>query len=240
MLEVIQLTKKFGRKMIAVNDVSLHLDKGELCVLLGPNGAGKSTAIKSIAGLLRYTGIIKVDGFINHSMEAKRLISYVPETPAIYELLTVKEHIQFIEKVYKLNFDKEEINGLLTRFDMDDKQDKLGGELSKGMRQKLSIILGVITHPTIILFDEPMVGLDPKAIKELKSLFEELVEQGTIVLVSTHIIDSILDNYDRVLIMNKGKFVLNKTKEEVNVLDKGLEDLYFMYTLDEEESVKEV
>ena len=239
MLEVIQLTKKFGRKMIAVNEVSLHLDKGELCVLLGPNGAGKSTAIKSIAGLLRYTGIIKVDGFINHSMEAKRLISYVPETPAIYELLTVKEHIQFIEKVYKLHFNQEEINALLTRFDMDDKQDKLGAELSKGMRQKLSIILGVITHPTIILFDEPMVGLDPKAIKELKILFEELVEQGTIVLVSTHIIDSILDNYDRVLIMNKGKFVFNRSKEEVNALDKGLEDLYFMYTMDEEETVKE-
>lgn len=239
MLEVIQLTKKFSRKTIAVDDVSLQLEKGELCVLLGPNGAGKSTTIKSIAGLLRYKGTIKINGFINHSMEAKRLIAYVPETPAIYELLTVKEHIQFIEKVYKLTFDKEVITRLLTRFDMDDKQDKLGGELSKGMRQKLSIILGVITHPKIILFDEPMVGLDPKAIKELKLLFEELIEQNTIVLVSTHIIDSILENYDRVLIMNNGKFVFNQTKSEVEAIGSSLEDLYFKYTLDEENEIRE-
>lgn len=235
MLEVIRLTKRFGRKMLAVDAVNLKLEKGEMCVLLGPNGAGKSTTIKSIAGLLRFEGDIKIDGFSNHTVEAKRRISYVPETPAIYDLLTVKEHIQFLEKVYKLKFDEAEINRLLTRFDMTDKIDKLGGELSKGMRQKLSIILGIITKPTIILFDEPMVGLDPKAIKELKLLFEELVEQGTILLVSTHIIDSIVEDYDRVLIMNRGKFVFNGTKEKVDNLGVDLEALFFEYTSDEVE-----
>lgn len=235
MLEVSQLTKKFGRKTLAVDHVDLKLEKGEMCVLLGPNGAGKSTTIKSIAGLLRFQGTIMINGFLNNTIEAKRLVAYVPETPAIYDLLTVKEHIQFIEKVYKLTFDQNEIAELLHRFDMDDKINKLGGELSKGMRQKLSIILGVITKPKVILFDEPMVGLDPKAIKELKKLFEELVQRDTILLVSTHIIDSIVENYDRVLIMNEGKVVFNETKEGVLSLDKSLEDLFFEYTTDNED-----
>lgn len=235
MLQVENLTKKFGRKALAVDNVSFNLDKGELCILLGPNGAGKSTTIKSIAGLLRYKGVIKIQGFINQTLDAKRILSYVPETPAIYELLTVKEHIQFIEKVYKMSFEQSAVEDLLKRFDMDDKVDKLGGELSKGMQQKLSIILGVLTNPKVILFDEPMVGLDPKAIKELKALFEELVEKGVIVLVSTHIIDSVTENYDRVLIMKDGKFVINKSRSEVEALGKTLEELFFENTLDPED-----
>jgi len=235
MLQVENLTKKFGRKTLAVDRVSFKLEKGELCVLLGPNGAGKSTTIKSIAGLLRYKGVIKVEGYMNQTMEAKRALSYVPETPAIYELLTVKEHIEFVCKVYKVSPKQTEIDYLLNRFDMEDKISKLGAELSKGMRQKLSIILGVITKPKVILFDEPMIGLDPKAIKELKLLFGELINEGTIVLLSTHIIDSIIEHYDRVLIMNNGKFVANMSKEEVEENGQDLEEMFFALTTDEEE-----
>jgi len=233
MLYVENLTKKFGRKTLAVDQLNFTLDKGELCVLLGPNGAGKSTTIKSIAGLLRFKGVIKINDHMNHTSEAKRLLSYVPETPAIYELLTVKEHIEFVSKVYKINLDEDKVANLLDRFDMDDKVSKLGAELSKGMRQKLSIILGVLTNPKVILFDEPMIGLDPKAIKELKVLFQELVNEGVIVLLSTHIIDSIIENYNRVLIMNQGKFVANMSKTEVENAGKDLEEMFFELTSEE-------
>jgi len=230
MLQVEALTKTFGRKVLAVDHLSFSLDQGELCVLLGPNGAGKSTTIKSIAGLLRYQGVIKVDGHMNQTVEAKKLLSYVPETPAIYDMLTVEEHIKFVSRIYKITVDEAYIEDLLRRFDMDDKVKKLGAELSKGMKQKLSIILGVLTNPNVILFDEPMIGLDPKAIKELKLLLQEMVDQGVIVLLSTHIIDSIIENYDRVLIMNKGRFVANYSKGQVDDMDKDLEDLFFELT----------
>ncbi len=233
MLQVENLTKKFGRKVLAVDNLSVTLDAGELCVLLGPNGAGKSTTIKSIAGLLRYRGVIKVDGYMNHTMEAKTRLAYVPETPAIYDLLTVDEHIQFVSKVYKLNKDEAYVESLLKRFDMDDKRKKLGADLSKGMKQKLSIILGVMIKPSVILFDEPMIGLDPKAIKSLKALFDELVDMGTIVLLSTHIIDSIVEDFDRVIIMNEGHIVANYSRKEVEDQKIELEDLFFRLTTEE-------
>ena len=233
MLQVEKLTKKFGRKVLAVDNLSVTLDAGELCVLLGPNGAGKSTTIKSIAGLLRYRGVIKVDGYMNHTMEAKTRLAYVPETPAIYDLLTVDEHIQFVSKVYRLSKDEAYVESLLKRFDMDDKRKKLGADLSKGMKQKLSIILGVMIKPTVILFDEPMIGLDPKAIKSLKALFDELVDMGTIVLLSTHIIDSIVEDFDRVIIMNEGHIVANYSRKEVEDQKIELEDLFFRLTTEE-------
>lgn len=240
MLQVENLTKKFGRKVLAVDNLTVTLDSGELCVLLGPNGAGKSTTIKSIAGLLRYRGVIKIDGHMNHTLEAKKLLSYVPETPAIYDLLTVNEHIEFVGKAYKLDKDEAYIDQLLNRFDMDDKVNKIGADLSKGMKQKLSIILGVMTKPKVILFDEPMIGLDPKAIKELKALFDELVESGTIVLLSTHIIDSIVEDFDRVIIMNQGHIVANHSRQEVEDQAIELEDLFFRLTEGEEETEEPV
>ncbi len=239
MLQVENLTKKFGRKVLAVDNLSVTLDAGELCVVLGPNGAGKSTTIKSIAGLLRYRGVIKIDGYMNHTMEAKRLLAYVPETPAIYDLLTVDEHIRFVSKVYKLEDDEPYVESLLKRFDMDDKRKKLGADLSKGMKQKLSIILGVMIKPRVILFDEPMIGLDPKAIKSLKALFDELVDMGTIVLLSTHIIDSIVEDFDRVIIMNEGHIVANFSREEVEKQEIELEDLFFRLT-SKEEAIKDL
>jgi len=159
MLQVEALTKTFGRKVLAVDHLSFSLDQGELCVLLGPNGAGKSTTIKSIAGLLRYQGVIKVDGHMNQTVEAKKLLSYVPETPAIYDMLTVEEHIKFVSRIYKITVDEAYIEDLLRRFDMDDKVKKLGAELSKGMKQKLSIILVVLSNPKDMLFDKRIICL---------------------------------------------------------------------------------
>ncbi|MEG1180851.1 MAG: ABC transporter ATP-binding protein, partial [Oscillospiraceae bacterium] len=166
MIDIQHVTKKYG-KTVANNDISFSVGDGEIAVLIGPNGAGKSTLIKCIVGLLRFKGSIEIDGFENKSLEAKKLLGYVPEMPAIYDLLTVSEHIDFIRRAYRMDDDGFG-RQILERLELWDKKDKLGKELSKGMQQKLSIACTLVHRPKIVIFDEPMVGLDPHAIKELK------------------------------------------------------------------------
>lgn len=228
MLKVNDVIKRYG-KVLAVDNMSFEVNAGEIGVLLGPNGAGKSTIIKCIAGLLRYEGSITIDQLENKSIEAKRLFSYVPEAPGLYDSLTVREHIEFIAKAYSLKDYEGYADLLLKRFDLEDKQDKLGKELSKGMQQKVSICCAAIIRPKVILFDEPMIGLDPKAIKELKSMFLELKDQGCALLISTHIIDSIKEIWDKVLIMNDGHIVENRQKSEIGHVDE-LEEIFFRVT----------
>lgn len=228
MLEVKNLVKNYG-KVLAADEVSFDINESEICILLGPNGAGKSTVIKCIAGLLRYSGDIKINNHPNKSNEAKRNFGYVPESPSLYDALTVKEHMDFIAKAYRLKDYEDYMTNLLERFDLSDKSEKLGKELSKGMQQKVNICCSVLIKPSVILFDEPMMGLDPKAIKELKKLFLELRDQGCAVLISTHIIDSIKDIWDRVLIMNKGKIVSNIIRSEISD-ENEVEERFFAVT----------
>jgi len=235
MLKVNNLTKRY-KQVLAANNVSFEVCPGEIAVLLGPNGAGKSTTIKSIAGLLRFDGTITIGGKDNKSVEAKRIFGYVPETPALYETLTVWEHIEFIARAYNLENWGETARALLVRFEMDDKKDKLGKELSKGMQQKVSLICALMIKPAMIMFDEPMIGLDPKAIKELKDIFLELKNSGCAVLISTHIIDSIEGFWDKVLIMNKGEIAAVLTRDELMARGESLEDIFFSVTGREETS----
>lgn len=228
MLNVQGVTKKYG-KVLAVDDMSLRVDEGQIAVLLGPNGAGKSTILRCIAGLLQYNGVIMIGNSMNKDINAKRIIGYVPETAALYDSLSVEEHIHFIAKAYRLKDYQQYADELFDRFDLSDKREKLGRELSKGMQQKVSICCGVITMPKVILFDEPMIGLDPKAIKELKKLFTELKSQGCAVLISTHIIDTIKEVWDKILIMNKGTIVSSILREEI-VNENEIEERYFAVT----------
>ena len=229
MLIVSNLSKSYD-KTFAVKNISFHVGDGEIAVLLGPNGAGKSTTIKCIAGLLKYQGEIEICGFINKSVNAKKLFGYVPETPAMFEMLTVYEHMEFIASAYGIKEYKDKVKTLLERFDLDDKKDKLGKELSKGMQQKVSICCALLIKPKVILFDEPMVGLDPKAIKELNSVFLELKESGSSVIISTHIINSVEEIWDRALIMQDGNIVKAMTRQELLDKNESLEDIFFDVT----------
>jgi ABC-type multidrug transport system ATPase subunit len=230
MLEINYLTKTF-KKFNAVNNLNLNINEGEIGVLAGPNGAGKSTTIKCIAGLLRYIGDIKIGGFSNKSIEGKKLFSYVPELPGLFPLLTVREHIHFVARSYGLTDYEEYANELFDIFELSDKTEKFGSELSKGMQQKLSICCALITKPKLILFDEPMIGLDPKAIKELKNLMIKLKSEGVSMIVSTHLLDSVEDIWDRVVIMNKGTVVFSKTRSEFeDIASESLEDIFFKVT----------
>lgn len=229
MLSVSHVTKKYHR-VVANNDINLELQDGQIGILLGPNGAGKSTIIKCIIGFLKYEGEVTIDGLDNKSVEAKKFIGYIPEMPSLYPNLTVDEHLEFIARAYKLSNYKEYKEELLARFELTDKRRKFGDELSKGMQQKLAICCGLLPRPKVILFDEPMIGLDPHAIKELKKMFVELKEQGCSLLVSTHMIDSVEEFWDVTYIMKSGEIAAVVKKAEVADGQKNLEDIFFEIT----------
>lgn len=230
MLEVQNLTKKYG-KYLANDDLSFVIRPGEICVLAGPNGAGKSTAIKCIAGLLRFRGVISIGGHQNKTLAAKRLLSYAPEMPALYNLLTVEEHLQFIARAYRLEDGwQADAETLMERLDLADKKQKLGKELSKGMQQKVSLCCALLTRPKVLLLDEPLVGLDPHAIKELKSIMLEMRDQGCSLLISTHMLDSVENLWDGVLIMMNGRIARGVTRAQAADMEESLEELFFRIT----------
>lgn len=225
MLKVENVTKKYG-KVLANDSIRFDIGDGEIAVLLGPNGAGKSTIIKCIVGLLRFKGNITINGENNKSLAAKRLLGYIPEMPAVYDMLTVEEHLEFILRAYEMKDDgyKDE---LLERFELTDKKNKLGKELSKGMQQKLSICCALVHKPKIVIFDEPLVGLDPHAIKQLKEIFFELKNAGASILISTHMLDSVEDFWDTAYIMVGGRVQAKKAMGEDSM---SLEELFFNIT----------
>ena len=227
MLEVIRLSKKYGNTL-AADEISFAIPDGRIGILLGPNGAGKSTVIKSIAGLLRFQGAIRIQGMDAWTLDAKRCFAYVPELPYMYDALTVREHIEFITRAYGVEVSEEERNQLLEKFELTDKQEKLGSELSKGMMQKVSICCALIIKPKVILLDEPMVGLDPAAIKELKSVLLELREKGCTILISTHMLEMVKELWDVTFVMDKGHILGTYARESLG--NEDLEELYFSVT----------
>lgn len=227
MLEVQGLSKSYG-KYLAVDQVSFFVPDGTIGILLGPNGAGKSTIIKSIAGLLRYSGNIRIQGIPAKQMEAKKIFAYVPEIPAMFESLTVREHIEYIRRAYGSSITDDEVERLLKRFELEDKQDKLGNELSKGMMQKVSLCCALAIRPRVILLDEPMIGLDPKAIKELKEMILEMKQQGLTILISTHMLEMVEELWDVMFVMEKSHIIGSYSKEEVG--EKDLDALFFELT----------
>lgn len=234
MLKVEGVTKRYG-KTLANDDISFSVEDGQIAVLMGPNGAGKSTIIKCTVGLLRFQGKITLNGYDNKSVEAKAQIGYIPEMPAVYDLLTVQEHMQFILRAYRKLENLDYAQALLERLELWDKKDKLGKQLSKGMQQKLSIACALAHSPRVVIFDEPLVGLDPHAIKELKAIFQELRQGGASVLISTHMIDSVEDSWDVAHIMVQGRFAATMANQPSEMNEKTLEQLFFEITEGREE-----
>ena len=229
MINVSHLTKKYNR-FVANDNMSFIVNDGEIAVLAGPNGAGKSTAIKCIAGLLRFSGEIEICGHNNKSMEAKQILGYVPEIPAPFELLTVWEHMEFIARAYRLQNWQERAEMLVRRMELHDKKAKMGKELSKGMQQKISICCALLIEPKAVLFDEPFVGLDPHAIKELKAMLNELKAKGVTIIISTHMLDSVEEFWDRLLIMMRGRIEAERERKAVEKSGENLEELFFKIT----------
>ena len=232
MLEIQDLSKNYGKNK-AVDQVTFTVPDGQVGILLGPNGAGKSTIIKSIAGLLRYKGMIRIQGMPARSLEAKKVFAYVPEIPNMFDALTVREHIEYVRMAYGSDITDEEVTEILRDFEMEDKQDKLGNELSKGMMQKVSICCALAVRPKVILLDEPMVGLDPAAIKTLKEVVLRLRTEGVTVLISTHMLEMVEELWDVMFVMEKGHIIGSYTKSDAEGRD--LDELFFSMTGGEEE-----
>ena len=230
MLEVKNLSKSF-KKNKAIDNISFTLNSGEIAILCGPNGAGKTTTLKCILSLLRKdSGEILINGQSIKNRKVRESLSYIPETPDLYNLLTVWEHFKFIALAYKVeNWENKAID-LMNTFNLLDKKNELTKDLSKGMKQKVSIIMSLIHNPDYLLIDEPFVGLDPNGIKEFREMLHSIKLLNKTILVSTHILSSIDEISDTIILMKNGKIIDSGNKkllkEKYNE-DGTLEDLFF-------------
>ncbi len=231
-LSVEHLTRRFGR-LTAVDDLTLHADRGSILGLLGPNGAGKTTTLLCLAGLLRPdAGAIMLNGK-RLGPDRGRVVSLIPETPEVYAMLTVWEHLVFVAKSCRLPSGwQQRAHELLLRLDMFDKRDTLGEALSKGMRQKTLIASTVLAGAPVLALDEPMIGLDPKGQRELRSILLELRAAGTAIILSTHLLESAEAICDQVLVMNQGHAVISAPIAELRFgeLGRSLEDVFLEAT----------
>jgi len=231
-LRVLNLVKKFGENK-AVDDISFDAFEGEVLGFLGPNGAGKTTTVKIIAGLLKPTsGNVYVDKIdvIKNPLEAKRLISYIPDEPFVYPYLTARESLYFISEVYEIKNPKREIDELFDYFSLSDKADELLSTYSHGMKQKLLIASVILRKPKVMLFDEPTVGLDPISVKKFKELIKKVSSNGTTVFLCTHILEMAQKICDRVCVINKGKIIGEGKISDILLKNKDLEDFFFNLT----------
>ena len=232
-LVVSNCSKKYGTsKVYSTKNINLDIHGGDIFGFIGPNGAGKSTCIKSIIGLLPPTeGTISVCGrdIVKNPKEAKALIGYVPDHYALYENLTGKQFIDYIVDIYGVdkNLAKERIEKYLTLFELKDAYDKKINTYSHGMKQKITIISALVHNPKLWILDEPLTGLDPTSIYQVKQCMIEHAKAGNIVFFSSHIIEVVEKLCTRIAIIKKGEIIYddsmaNTTKNH----KKGLEDFY--------------
>ena len=249
LISVEKLSKSF-KDVQAVDDLSFHINRGEIYGLLGPNGAGKTTTIKLILGLLEAdAGHISVLGLNpeKNEIEIKNRIGYVSEEPLIYKSLTPKELFNFIASIRKL--DGEEITPKLAQYleslSAVEYYERLISTLSRGNKQKIQIIAAIMHDPDILIMDEPLTGLDAKSVKVVKEILELHTKRGGAVLFSTHIMEIAEDICDRIGIINQGKMVAEGTmetlKQGVSAMDEDmdLEDIFLKLT-EQDESISEI
>ena len=238
MIEVKNVTKKYG-SFVAVDDISFTINDGEVVGFLGPNGAGKSTTMNMITGYIEQTdGNIIVDGFdtIKKSKKAKKEIGYMPEGVPLYTDLTVKEFVTYMAELRKVErkAKKENVQKVLKETGLDQMQNKLIKNLSRGQKQRVSLAGTLVADPKILILDEPTVGLDPKQITEIRSLIKNLGKKHTVIL-SSHILSEVSQICDRVIIINKGKIVAIDTPEN---LEKKVSDNNVVYVTVEDKENK--
>ena len=237
MIEAIHLSKEYNG-LLAVDDLNLQVGN-ELFVFLGPNGAGKTTTIKMMTGLQKPTsGTVKIEGYdlLEQPIEAKQQFGLVPDTPVLYEKLTLKEFLQFIAKLYNVenNTFKRRFANLIELFDLENRTNDLIQDFSHGMKQKSILAAALIHDPKVLFLDEPTVGLDPKSARNLKDLLRGLVEKGTTIFMSTHILEIAEAMCDRVAIIDKGKLIACGTMQELRLQsrqkEQSLEEIFLELT----------
>jgi ABC-2 type transport system ATP-binding protein len=224
LIEVEHLVKSYGQAR-AVNDISFKVEKGEILGFLGPNGAGKTTTMRVLTGYLPATaGTARIAGFdvFDQSMEVRKRIGYLPETPPLYPDMAVSAYLAFVARIKGVPSADipKRIEDALRMANISDKKDELIKRLSRGYKQRVGIAQTIVHNPDVIILDEPTVGLDPNQIKEVRHLIKSLAGEHTIIL-STHILPEVEMTCDRVVIINKGKIAAVDTTENLTTQLKG-------------------
>ena len=229
MLKIDHFTKTYGEKK-AVDDLTLHIQRGEIYGFIGHNGAGKTTTLKSVAGIMQFdSGEILIDGtsIQKDPIGCKKKMAYIPDNPDLYEFMTGMQYLNFVGDIFAIPAAqrKQRIEALADTFELTGDLNQPISAYSHGMKQKLAIISAWIHEPKLILMDEPFVGLDPKASHILKGMMREVCNQGGAIFFSTHVLEVAEKLCDKVAIIKGGKLVRSGTMEEVKG-DTSLESVF--------------
>ena len=229
MLKIEHLTKTYGEKR-AVDDLSLHIQPGEIYGFIGHNGAGKTTTLKACCGILQFdNGDITIDGISvkDDPVDCKRKLAYIPDNPDLYEFMTGIQYLNFISDIFAVGSAdrKYRIRHYADAFELTADLAQPISAYSHGMKQKLAIISALVHEPKLIIMDEPFVGLDPKASHLLKSIMRELCDKGSAIFFSTHVLEVAEKLCDKVAIIKNGKLIKSGTMEEVKG-DISLEEVF--------------
>lgn len=239
MLEVKNLVKRYGSRL-AVDHLSFRLEKGKIYGLLGPNGAGKSTTMNMITGYLSATeGEILIQGhdILQEPREAKRHMGYLPELPPLYPEMTVREYLDFAAGLLGMSGEnkRDQVENVMELTKLSEAQGRLIRNLSKGYRQRVGLAQAILGYPDILILDEPMVGLDPQQIIEMRQLIRELAKESTVIL-SSHILAEVSELCDELLIISQGRLAASGTPEQLEEMMKGGGGLRLLVKAGEEEA----
>jgi ABC-2 type transport system ATP-binding protein len=234
MIELSHVSKSFGNHF-AVKDLTIEVSKGEIFGFLGPNGAGKSTTIKILAGLLTpSSGHVSIAGYdiVKEPLKAKSITGYVPDKGFIYEKLNGWEFLNFVAALYKMEDvrSREKIHELSELFSLTEVLDELIENYSAGMRQRLVFASALLHEPRVLLIDEPIIGLDPRGVRMLKKLLEELAMQGVTIFMATHSLLLAEELCTHLGIIHRGKLIVSDKKEAFPHRNGGLEDFFIRIT----------
>ena len=236
-IEVAGFAKSYG-DFAAVRDLSFTVRPGEIVGIVGANGAGKTTTLRAITGILRPTaGMIRINGsdIEKEPVAAKQQFAYIPDTIHPYDLLTVTEHLHFIALAYRIADAEQKYAALLDELELADKKHEIASCLSRGMLQKLSLACAFLREPGVIILDEPLTGLDPRGIRNIKESIRRRAAAGTAFLLSSHLLVLVEALCDQVLILHRGQKMAFGSLEEIRSLatlhaEASLEDVFFAVT----------
>lgn len=219
MVYVHKLTKRYG-SLVAVENLSFQLEKGEVLGFLGPNGAGKTTTMRIITGYMPPTkGTVHIEGLdiIDYPLQAKKLIGYLPENPPLYNDMSVSEYLNFVAEIKRIpaKEKRSSIFNVMEQCGLTDVRKRIIGHLSKGYRQRVGIAQALVNNPSVLILDEPTIGLDPKQIIEIRELIKNLSGERTVIL-STHILPEVTMICSKVVIINQGKIVLEESLQSIS------------------------
>jgi ABC-2 type transport system ATP-binding protein len=213
MIEIKGLSKAFGN-FTAVRDLSFSVRPGEVLGLVGPNGAGKTTTLRTIAGIIPPSaGEVRIGGhdIVREPIQAKQQLAFFPDEPRLFDYLTVRQHLVFVARLYGVANHEALAQPLLEELEIADRADRLPGELSRGMKQKLAIACGLLHSPAVMIFDEPLTGLDPLGIRRMKDSILRRARAGAAVILSSHLLHLLEEVCSHVLILKKGERIAYDT-----------------------------